>query len=349
MIYFKVSSIIVDSNNESLSTIISTAKLKLVVKIGYTDDNDEIAKKRDASYKTENPSIIHYKYILEGTREDEFLIHEHLKNYLYAGREWFRLTSEVIEFIEEVNTIEDVREKVKNIKDGIEIKKDYQEKSKVLYPLIPAILSVTVDNLDNYFTKYYELSDYLRLIKFSDNYEKDIISIIEEDYPTKFQTILNNYNINKSFSDNKFMERYSNLTNFTEKVKSVCEYAKSNNIENIKYTVDDEIINFYLKLGPSKLGTLSYQRSKILNELGRSEQENSELLLDLVYSQFNEGDRISRSKLKIDLNNIYKQAGISDRKVKASTIEEFFEVERTRVTNEITKKRDEGFKLIKKK
>lgn len=53
MIYFKISSVIEDSDNTNLSSIISTAKTNLVVKIGYTDDKEDISKNRDCAYRTE--------------------------------------------------------------------------------------------------------------------------------------------------------------------------------------------------------------------------------------------------------------------------------------------------------
>ena len=156
MIYFKISSIIEDSDNKDLHSIISTAKTSLIVKIGYTDDNPDIARNRDFSYRTENPSIIHYKYILGGTRDDESLIHQHLKDYLYSGREWFRLTPEVIDFIEKVNTIGDIRELLNITPSKILLSKmnykyvgnRYKDKSQVLKFLVPAILETIYPNIN---------------------------------------------------------------------------------------------------------------------------------------------------------------------------------------------------------
>ena len=122
MIYFKISKAIDPPENLDMDNVLESLDSIdhfFVVKIGYTDDDTEIARRRDLVYRTENPGILHYKYLLGGTKDDEGLIHKYLKEYLYAGREWFKLTPEVIKFISSINTIIDLRKELNDLKNSI--------------------------------------------------------------------------------------------------------------------------------------------------------------------------------------------------------------------------------------
>ena len=348
MIYIKISSAI-NSEVNSNNIIQSLDRLEYIsiVKIGYTDNNPDIAKSRDNTYKTENPSIIHYKYITGGTREDETLIHLFLKDYLYAGREWFRLTPEVVEFIEKINTIEDIREAIRDIKSSLEINKNYKEKSEVLYKLIPAIISSSVSKFE-YYIKYYEISNTLRsLVEYSDSYEDDILDMVQELYSNKFKEILNRYKVNKSYFDNIFMSKYNTLTNFIDKMRYVCKYIKDgNDINNIRFLIDDDVINFYLVLGVEKIESHSYIRIRLDREL--SFQLNNQLIdpSEEIYSKFQIGKRYNKPFIKSELRNIYSSLGYK-KTPKATDLEKWFVIKYVKYMD--NGKKVNGFEIIKKK
>lgn len=351
MIYFKISSIIEDSENTNLSSIISSAKLKLVVKIGYTDDNDETAKKRDSIYRTENPSIIHYKYILGGDKEDEQYIHKYLKDYLYAEREWFRLTPEVVEFIESVNTVEDIREKVKGIGYNIELKRNYTNKSKVLNLLIPSILKVLgINDRLKYFSEYCTLSNLLRsTISYSKDYESEVLDAVMNLYSSQqFSDILKDYEVNKSIPvDEDFISNYNNIGNFVDKMKYLCNYIKNGgNFDSIKYGIDDEVVNYYIVFGPDRIKSMSYKRDRLDSavklELGNQTLDPSRL----IYEEFSEGNRYSKAFIKEKLKDIYLSINYS-KTAKATDLEEYFEM---KAVNYMDKgKKTHGFEIIKRK
>lgn len=150
----------------------------------------------------------------------------------------------------------------------------------------------------------------------------------------------------------EFVKIFSKLQRFTDKMKYICDSVKSYpTLENrILKLVPKEMKNLYLVVGVKRLSALSYQKSKILSEIGQSDQVTSvsDNLRDLIYSEFSEGDKVPRSVLKDRLTYIYELSGI-DKKVQASAIEEFFEVERVKISNRQTGKRDEGFKLLRKR
>ena len=189
--------------------------------------------------------------------------------------------------------------------------------------------------------------------------EKRAFDIQKKDYFNRFSVLSE---IEKQFSNNSsdklikiletFAISFSKLHRFDEKLRFLCESIKLYPELEGRFLrlISKELKNIYLKLGIKKLNALGYRKSKILNEIGKQFQINSNIdcLKDLIYSEFNEGDRISRALLKEKLVSIYELLGIN-KKVQASTIEEFFEVERTRITNPITSKKDEGFRLIRKK
>lgn len=348
MIYFKISCAI-DSDVNSSNIIQSLDSLHYIsiVKIGYTDDNPEVAKNRDMSYRTENPSIIHYKYILGGTREDESLIHLFLKDYLYAGREWFKLTPEVIEFIENVETIEDVREAICDVKSSLEINKNYKEKSEVLYKLIPAIIPSLVNKFE-YYIKYYEISNTLRsLVKYSDSYEDDILDVVRELYFDEYKNILNRYEINKSYSDSIFILKYSTLTNFIDKMKFLCNYVKDgNNIDNIQFLIDDDVINFYLVLGVEKIESHSYIRIRLDREINKL--INNQLIdpSEEIYNRFQVGKKYNKPFIKSELKSIYDSLGYK-RTPKATDLDKYFELRYVKYVE--NGKKVNGFEILSRK
>ena len=65
-------------------------------------------------------------------------------------------------------------------------------------------------------------------------------------------------------------------------------------------------------------------------------------------SKFKEGDKLSLVDIKTKLTNIYDSISY-DRKAKATDLENYFEVKRCKVTDKITKLRENYFEIIKKR
>lgn len=352
MIYFKISNAIADPENLDIDNILNSLnsiEQILVVKIGYTDDDLKIAKKRDSVYKTENPGIIHYKYILGGTREDERLIHKYLKEHLYAGREWFRLTPEVINFVESINTLDDLRTELSDLRDSIEIANDYKEKSQVLNKLIPAILAACYSDLEglDYYNKYYEISLNTRIVEYcSDDYEIKILDYIKDNYPNH-ESIVEKYKQNRDVCNKELENQYNLLTNFVDKMKFLCESVKRGvDFESIRYFIDDDVVNFYLVLGVDKIESHSYIRIRLDRVISDRMNNQTIDVSSEVYNSFIVGERYNKPFIKSELGRIYELLNYK-KTPKATDLEEWFEIRYVKYTE--NGRKINGFEIVRKK
>ena len=105
----------------------------------------------------------------------------------------------------------------------------------------------------------------------------------------------------------RFMKTYeSKITKF-DKYKLLCESNLSKEELDIilaQIPDTDEVKSHYTSLGPQRLRALGYNITKIRESLGIV-MFSPELLLDSVYSDFKEGDKISLSNIKFRLSILY--------------------------------------------
>ena len=96
--------------------------------------------------------------------------------------------------------------------------------------------------------------------------------------------------------------------------------------------------NFY---GSSGCKAVNYEEKKL--KLGMINESKESELSSVIYKKFKIGDRIIPGEIKIILQDIYRDLGITS-KAKATDLGRFFKLTRTRVTlsNKTIK---EGFKL----
>lgn len=151
----------------------------------------------------------------------------------------------------------------------------------------------------------------------------------------------------------KFMKIYDSKTTILEKLRLLCEYrGLSNEAINIilgQISDSDEIKSYYLALGPDRLKALGYNVTKIRKELGIV-VFSQELLIDSIYSSFNEGEKYALSNLKNKLGNIYSSINYSSTP-KANDIERWFEVKEILLSQTIDgkRKRIKAYELLKSK
>ena len=147
----------------------------------------------------------------------------------------------------------------------------------------------------------------------------------------------------------EFLRDFDKLSFFTEKMKFLCESnLTSEELSSVLETIFIEYKNYYITLGPDKIKSLSYQRSKLKieyekkknNQLGNSD------LVNLVYSIFIVGNKYTKPYIKQTFSSIYNKLGIQTTP-KAVDIEKYFEVKLVDVIDE-TGKRTKGFKLLEK-
>ena len=113
----------------------------------------------------------------------------------------------------------------------------------------------------------------------------------------------------------------------------------------------DEVKSYYTTLGPQRLYSLGYSITKIKKAMGIV-VFSPELLMESIYSDFKEGDRISLSKIKSRLSLIYSSINYNSTP-KANDLERWFEVKNIKVSEEDLKtgkkKQVRAYELLKSK
>ena len=144
-----------------------------------------------------------------------------------------------------------------------------------------------------------------------------------------------------------FMEMYNQLsdTSIVNRLKTVCEAGLSPEAYKEVIQRVDEGVRQYLVLGPERLKALAYNVTLIRKELGIVTFNKDDLAL-AIYSEFHEGDRVSKVDLKTRLSEIYSKVNY-DRIAKASDIEDWFEIKNFQARN--NGKKENGFELVKSK
>jgi hypothetical protein len=175
------------------------------------------------------------------------------------------------------------------------------------------------------------------------------------DYKDRFTVFSTVHNIltrddivNQEVSE--FLRIYTDLNTIYDKLKLLCEYRLSSDAVSIvlgQIADSDEIKSYYTTLGPDRLKALGYNLTKIKHELGIV-TFSQELLESSIYSKFKIGDKLKMSDIKLELKNLYDSINYTATP-KATDLENYFEIKRCKVTDKITKLRENYFEIIKKK
>ena len=147
----------------------------------------------------------------------------------------------------------------------------------------------------------------------------------------------------QDFLDNKF---YSTGI-FKYKMRMYCEFMDlhqgNKEVSDIIYfkIKDPKYRKYYNFYGSSGCKAVNYEEKKL--KLGMINESKESELSSVIYKKFKIGDRIIPGEIKIILQDIYRDLGITS-KAKATDLGRFFKLTRTRVTlsNKTIK---EGFKL----
>ena len=189
-----------------------------------------------------------------------------------------------------------------------------------------------------------------KLVMISEKRAFEIQQVDYKDRFTVFNSIESSNLIQDSSSDNihNFLVDFIDRKLFTEKMGLLCTAKLT---ESELGVVLDQIPltykNYYTTLGPIRLRALGYHITKVEREY-QATLFNKEDLKDKIYSNYNEGDKYSKSLLKENLQKLYDSLNYT-KKAKANDIEEYFEIKECKVLNSETGKYDHGFELIKRK
>lgn len=141
--------------------------------------------------------------------------------------------------------------------------------------------------------------------------------------------------------DGNFVRRMKLFYNFITKEPTIYQNYNSYFISFVPV----EYRNCLNKLGIDKIKSLKYQKSLLLNEINKIRLAESGDLKTRIQSEFQLNTFYSLTSIKDKLRKIYEEEGY-DSTPKATDLQEYFEVEDQRLTNQSTKKRELGY-LIK--
>ena len=147
----------------------------------------------------------------------------------------------------------------------------------------------------------------------------------------------------QDFLDNKFY----GTGIFEKKMKMYCEFMDKHQgnkeVSDIIYfkIKDPKYRKYYNFYGTSGCKAVSYKEKKL--ELGIIDVSKESELSSVIYKRFKIGDRVIPGEVKIILQDIYRDLGITS-KAKATDLGRYFKLTRTKITL-LNKKTKEGFKL----
>ena len=325
-----------------------------LLKIGYTGDDKKDG--RYYQYISHNPTVKILYEIPDGTEEIEELLHSYFSKYRYSeyGREWFEWNEKIIEFFEIHKTVDDLLKVIDfDLKEGVN-KYRFNGFNKYVYEIIDLGLnykmsldsSYSIDQAIKDREKYFNKIDSSRLILKSGVYKtilKDL-EITEEDF--------NKY-VNRDLPENikSFIDNFNTLPTFYDKMRAICE-SPFTELERkiILEQVPITFKNLYNQVGPVTLKACGYNITNIRKRLETVQvnEEKQEDIKDLIYKNFEIGEKYSLSYIKTKLGELYKEVGYLS-SPKATDIKEYFTVKKLQITNSETKRRDHYLKLLSKK
>lgn len=310
-----------------------------LLKIGYTEDFKK--DKRYISYKLHNPTCKVLYEISNGTEDQEKRIQYKFKDLLYPdyGREWFYYSEEIINFFEDIqNNGLDI---VLNLPKGASNKSTYLTYRNKIKDILYSIYGFYRE--ENNISPKESLEDTIKdycnklIVDLRDKItvESEVLEYIKKDFG---DTLVNKYiENNKLFQSSReisrFMEEFSKLDTFKERLRFFCNYELSDTERNIilnQIGEHDNIRSYYTTLSPERLRALGYNSTKIRRELGIV-VFSKELLTMTIFKNFKIGTRIPNTEIKDTLTNLYNSINYKATP-KATDLGKYFEIKKLKVT-----------------
>lgn len=324
-----------------------------ILKIGYTEDKNK--NRRFDQYFLHNPTCKILKIIPNATQEQESKVKFKFKDLLFAGQEWFLYDQSIIDFFNNIKSLEEL-DKLPNPILRHE-KKAITELKKKIKPILSYIF-LTKKEIDDCFYKLLSLFgdnlDENNTIKYLQENRYDVSKYINYKKLKDTGNFSENEMVNKHVSD--LIVAYDRLSAPFDRLKLVIGYYFSGD-QDKKNAVDifinqlsdsDYVKMYYTNLGPNRIKALSCNVTLLKKEMGIVVFDQNKLE-KRIYSDFREGDKFSLSDLKIKLSQLYDSIGYK-KSPKAIDINEFFETKEYKVTDIVdgVKKRIRGYELIKR-
>lgn len=293
----------------------------------------------------------------DGNLEDESKLKMFFKDKVLFKEEWIEYSDDIVKFFKDNDTIEKLRESLKDSNPIKPLKR--LRKQKIDKYLIEFIYNT-------YFSS--TISDPLEKIDKIKEIEDEICFIPKEKHIKYFSY---KYSISVDTINIEVRKLKSEITNISEDVyKAVEQFEKTKSNYNkfkflVKFTTETpgitkEDINYFMSLvpekykeyytllGPDRIRANSYQESKIKQEwlkIHSGESINDNMILE-IYNTFIPGNKYSKSSIKQKLKNIYETYSYS-KTAKASDLEEYFIIRTSQLKED--SKWVNGFEILGKR
>ena len=316
------------------------------LKIGYTkDDNQE---SRYSKYKLHNPCCKVIFEVPEGTEELEHALHIYFKDHSYSdyGREWFKYSDEIYDFFVNYKTADDISCKLFHLISPIHSK---PISKKVCYRILDKCLNIklskTIYSISEAATDREVLIEKIMELKLSsipaiENNALLMTGVARSDFE--------NYEGNLSENSVEFIEIFNSLSQFTDKMRLLCESGfAGRDLDDILNSIPLIFKDYYLTLGPEKIRNMQYKNSMIFAEYKRQKnnQRNSGVLMEQLASIFPIGRKLPMSNIKLILKDLYDRCNIKSTP-KATDLEQYFELKIINLIDSETGKRVKGYEIL---
>ena len=147
-----------------------------------------------------------------------------------------------------------------------------------------------------------------------------------------------------------FIHEFEGTNRFSEKLRIYCEYLDYYKdimivFDNIRLFVKEpEYQKYYDFYGTPGCKSKKFRKK----DLEKGFVDNIRDDFDIIVAEFNVGASYTKKDIKQKLKDIYFTLGIT-KTPKASDLEKYFEINEVKITNLVTGKRENGFKIISKK
>ena len=285
-----------------------------------------VGRQRNRENPFKNNIVIFYRTIRKTEIEDR-------ETFDKTQEERRKETQRLLDFYDK-GTPEEQRAYVQKLKDSIEVSKyerDFVSISKKTgKPVYNSFIEIANERGWEVSQKDYQ--DKISVTKSLESLTSNI-SEYQSDLEKEVQ----------DFLDNKFYK--TGL--FHEKMKMYCEFMDKYNgnkeVSDIIYfkIKDPKYRKYYNFYGTSGCKAVSYKEKKLL--LGMIDESKESELSSIIYNRFKAGDRVIPGEVKIILQDIYRDLGITS-KAKATDLGKYFKLTRTKITLS-DKKTKEGYLL----
>lgn len=149
-------------------------------------------------------------------------------------------------------------------------------------------------------------------------------------------------------------ENIKTLTTYPEKMEYFCRTfggsINEKDAEDILFYIPAEFRTYYLILGPDRCKAHKYRNKDLSMEYLRltNNQSRNETLVAAIYEKFEIGKPYRKSDMKDMVREVFDQVGVKEAP-KASFLENYFNMKPVKITDKVTKKRDNGFEILSRK